>query len=154
MHRYAKIFIEESNGFNKSAGTWFTASMLLLGIVIIFGMVLLFIDRDFVDKLDVIQFSITKILVLTALFYGVNMCFKNYKAHKHNEILNKHRHNALLTFEAFTGSKEDQQTKRAVLLAATQTIFGSQNTGYNDKESSDSDLPTKIIEIIKTPTEK
>lgn len=22
------------------------------------------------------------------------MCFKNYKAHKHNEILNKHRHNA------------------------------------------------------------
>jgi hypothetical protein len=124
-----------------------------LAISIIVGVVLLFITRDFDgEKLDLIQFSVTKVVIISALFYGTSVCFKNYKAHKHNQILNKHRHNALLTFEAFTGSKEDEQTKGAVLLAATQTIFGNQNTGYNDTDGGDSDLPTKIIEIIKTPT--
>jgi hypothetical protein len=151
MRNYAKIFRDESDEFKNDSKTWFTAAILTLMASGGLGLSILFIPKDFISTFDVIQFTITKFVVLTAAFYGATVCFKNYKASKHNQILNKHRHNALMTFEAFTGSKEDSQTKAAVLLAATQTIFGNQSTGYN-VDSVESDLPSKIVEIIKTPT--
>lgn len=45
----------------------------------------------------------------------------------------------------------DAQTKSAVLLEATHTIFGHQNTGFTADEK-DSDMPNKIIEILKAPS--
>ena len=78
---------------------------------------------------------------------------KNCKSSKHNQILNKHRENALASFQAFievpTANKE---TKNAVLLEATRRIFGAQQTGYVVTENDDS--PNKIIEIIKTIQDK
>ena len=64
-------------------------------------------------------------------------------------MVNKHRQNALTTFETFSNaSGSDTQTKNAVLIEATHTIFSNQQTGYmtadKDQESS-----SKIIEIIK-----
>jgi hypothetical protein len=45
------------------------------------------------------------------------------------------------------------QTKNAVLLEATRTIFSNQQTGYlnNDNEP---DSPNKIIEIFKSSTDR
>jgi hypothetical protein len=79
---------------------------------------------------------------------------KSYRAQKHNEVLNRHRQNALRTFETFSTSTDDAQTKNAVLLEVTHAIFGNQNTGYNSNESSDSDNPNKIIEIFKSVNQK
>jgi len=154
MQKYAKVFIDESLSFGKSAKSWLNWSLLALGFTITISIVLLSLSSGITDSSQLIHFTITKIVILTACFFGVSICFKNYRAQKHNEILNKHRHNALVTFEAFTAGKEDEQTKNAVLLAATQTIFGNQQTGYSNADSSDSDMPTRIIEIMKATPQK
>jgi len=66
--------------------------------------------------------------------------------------LNKHRQNALNTFETFSkAAGTDTQTKNAVLLEATHAIFSNQQTGYLNQDG-ESDSPNRIIEIIKSST--
>jgi hypothetical protein len=120
-------------------------------IALVGGVILLFFFVEVDDKktFQIVQYSVTKILIISSGFYGLSICMKNYRAHKHNEVLNRHRHNALTTFETFTKSTDDPQTKNAVLLEATRSIFSNQNTGYNNVDVSDSEITNKIIEYVK-----
>jgi anti-sigma28 factor (negative regulator of flagellin synthesis) len=108
----------------------------------------------FKGNTKIVQFTITKIVVLSALFYGLSITNRNYKAHKHNGIMNKHRQNALSTFEIFSkAASADDQTKNAILLETTHSIFSNQQTAYLKSEGN-SDSSNKIIEIIKSATKK
>jgi hypothetical protein len=91
---------------------------------------------------------VAKLIVLSILLSAAIWTGKIYKAHRHNFIINRHRRNALSTFQTFAGGASDTQTKNAVLLQATTCIFGPQNTGYisQDKESEGS---PQILEIIR-----
>lgn len=153
--KFGNIFLSESNVFSKLSTYWIMGAAVIL-ILTISSVVLLSICIDIGkdDTFKFIQFSVIKILVISGGFYALSVCMKNYRAYKHNQVLNKHRHNALTTFETFTKSTEDQQTKNAILLEATHTIFGNQNTGYNNVESSDNDITSKVIEYIRPSPEK
>lgn len=152
---YSKIFQEESDEHQRTARSWLKATIGLMVLLVVVGFVPI-IFSDFIDtnnNYSLIQLAVTKILVLTVLFYGLNLCAKNYRSHTHNSILNKHRQNALRTFETFVkASGEDNQTKNAVLLEATRTIFTNQQTGYINGEN-EAEFPSRIIEIIKSSKE-
>jgi len=65
---------------------------------------------------------------------------KNYNAHRHNFVVNKHRQNSLKTFETFVKAANDD--------LETNSIFSSQASGYLSKEN-DSNSQNKFIEIIR-----
>ncbi|GAB1402311.1 hypothetical protein MASR1M68_12220 [Elusimicrobiota bacterium] len=69
-----------------------------------------------------VQFTFSKIIIFSSLFFLLTLAFKSYKASKHNEILNKHRQNAITTFEKFVKSANDDKTKNAVLLQTVNAI--------------------------------
>ncbi len=150
VKQYAIVFENESKYHSTQSRIWLIAT-----IIILIGTSYLSIKLfDWVKEVPGnsfanIQFSITKIVILAVLFYAISICTKNFRAHKHNSILNKHRQNSLQTFEAFIAASNDEQTKNAVLLQTTQTIFSNQQTGYSSGEN-DGEVPNKIIEIIKT----
>lgn len=98
-----------------------------------------------------IQLAIAKLIVFSILFSAVVWAGRVYRAHRHNYVVNKHRQNALSTFEAFVKATDDAATKNAVLLQATQCIFGPQSTGYLTQEK-DSEGPTQILEIVRGAT--
>jgi hypothetical protein len=149
--KHAHLFQNEAQTHYEKAKFWLKWTIIVLGAIAATALTLMFIfPRSGSDNHEIIQYSIAKIVVLSTLFYGLSICNKNYKAHKHNETLNKHRQNALSTFETFVNAAgNDDQTKNAVLLEATRTIFSSQQTGYlnNDKENESSN---KIVEIFKS----
>ena len=70
------------------------------------------------------------------------------KAQLHNYVVNKHRQNALSTFETFVKSTDDNDTKNAVLIQATRSIFSPQHTGFSAQEGESSTSPA-IHEIIR-----
>ena len=143
------IFKEEANEHKTLSDLWLKRTVNVLTAIGVLGLALLFVPPLGEGTHYLIQFTITKVVLLSVLFYGLSICTRNYKAHKHNSILNKHRQNALNTFETFAkAAGNDMQTKNAVLIEATHTIFSNQQTGYlnNDNES---DSPNKIIEIFK-----
>ena len=148
------IFKEESEEHKILSNIWLSRTVYVLIGIGVAGIALLFIPPHDTATISLIQFTVTKIVILSVLFYGLAICTRNYKAHKHNSILNKHRQNALNTFETFTkAAGNDTQTKSAVLLEATHTIFSNQQTGYLNNDN-DSDSPNKIIEIFKNVSDK
>jgi uncharacterized membrane protein len=148
------IFKEEADEHKKLSEQWLNWTIRVLVAITLVGIGLLFIKPSDEGIHFLIHFTITKAVVLTVMFYALAICTRNYKAHKHNSILNKHRQNALNTFETFSkAAGTDLQTKNAVLLEATHTIFSNQQTGYLNPDG-ESDSPNKIIEIIKSSTSK
>lgn len=154
VSKHSKVFQSESEFHETESKKWLKyTTWILIGIALsAIGMA--FLGMLFKENAEIVQFTITKIVVLTALFYGLSITNRNYKAHKHNAIMNKHRQNALSTFETFSSAASaDDQTKNAVLIETTHSIFSNQQTGYL-KSEGDSDSNSKIIEIIKSATTK
>jgi hypothetical protein len=90
----------------------------------------------------------SRLLILSVVFFGMAWAAKNFKSHKHNEVVNRHRQNALRTFETFVKATEgDKETKDAVLLQATKCIFDAQSSGYLGSESEQMPSST-IVEIL------
>lgn len=148
--KYSALFKDES-GIHKTESTfWLKWTIAIITSIVIASIILIiFFPESGSDSSQIVQYTISKIIILSALFYGLNLCNKNFKAHKNNEVVNKHRQNALATFETFSNAAgSDIQTKNAVLLEATKTIFSNQQTGYLIS-SNESDSSNRIVEIIK-----
>jgi hypothetical protein len=153
--KYSALFKDESENHKAKASLWLKWTIALICLIVVSSIILIvcFPDTN-TESGQIVQYTVSKIIILSALFYGLNLCNKNFKAHKHNEVVNKHRQNALATFETFSNAAgSDIQTKNAVLIEATKTIFSNQRTGYltnyTENESSN-----KIVEIIKGVTPK
>lgn len=95
-----------------------------------------------------VQLAISKVLAFSLLYFSIVWTARMYRAQWHNYVVNKHRQNALSTFETFVKAASDEQTKNAVLLQATQCIFSPQVTGFVTQESDGSPSP-QILEIIR-----
>ena len=93
-----------------------------------------------------VQMAIPKLFVFSVLLATV-WCGKTYRAYRHNAVVNRHRQNALATFQTFAKAAVDQATKDAVLLQATQCIFSQQPTGYIQTEPEPTALP--ISEMMR-----
>ena len=98
---------------------------------------------------DTIQRIITKVVVISVAYFSALWSAKNYRAHRHLNIVNKHRQNALTTFEVFVKATDDEAIKNAVLLETTRCIFSPSVTGYlgADEEANPA---SRVVEILNT----
>jgi hypothetical protein len=96
-----------------------------------------------------IQLALAKLIAFSLLLSAVVWSGRVYRAHRHNYVVNKHRQNALGTFDVFVkAASADDQTKNAVLLQATQCIFSPQSTGYLNAEK-ELDAASQVVEIVR-----
>lgn len=93
----------------------------------------------------------SRLLVLSVIFFGIAWSASNFRSHKHNEVVNRHRQNALRTFETFVKAAGEKETKDAVLLAATKSIFEGQSSGYVSGEGDQVPSNT-VIEVLRRVT--
>ena len=135
----ARTWLKRATGFAIGTGVWGLGAFYFMQI-----------SPERLNDLSFIQIMIARFSVLLILFISTIWCSKNYASACHNYVINKHRQNALSTFETFVKAVDDNdmQTKNAVLLQATQCIFSPQTTGFSDK-GTDTESPTKIIEFVK-----
>ena len=153
--QHATHFMEEAQGHDKSSKRWLFTTIVAALVTIGWGILSFFIHPDVKAPLSepstsqVIQFTVAKIIILSALYYFLVWCARNYNAHRHNLVVNKHRQNSLRTFETFVkAAGNDQDTKNAVLIQATQSIFSAHSSGYIHKEH-EVESPNKFIEILR-----
>lgn len=157
--QHATHFKDEAIDHNEKSEKWLYATVAIATLTIVWGFLAIFVIKvpDNASSAQVLQFTIGKLIVLSALYYSLIWSAKNYYAHRHNYVINKHRQNCLNTFETFVkAAGNDAETKNAVLLQATQSIFSSQSSGYVHKDS-ESESPNKFIEImrsVKVPGQK
>lgn len=82
------------------------------------------------DLYQTVQLAISKVLIFAVLSYVLYLSTKNYLAQKHNAVINKHRQNALMTYEALVDASKETANVEIILTHASACIFAPQPTGY------------------------
>ena len=148
VSQHAVHFKNEADDHIRVSRHWLIATIGVAILTACWGIGSFFITPS-TEPTIAIQYILSKIIILSALYYGLVWSARNYNAHRHNYVVNRHRQNALTTFETFAkAAAQDFDTKNAVLLQTTQAIFSNQPTGYIIKDN-ESESPNKIIEILR-----
>jgi hypothetical protein len=97
------------------------------------------------DAYQAVQLSLSKALIFSTIAYLLILSARNFLAHQHNAVVNRHRQNALQTFEALVNAAGPEK-RDIVLTHAAACIFGPQETGYT-KVSPQTNV-TGLVESI------
>lgn len=146
----AKYFKNEAEYHSEQALRWmiglFVSSVvvLLYGISSLFFRYIPFLNADTVA--GAIQLTVSKLLVFFILVFMVLIFARNFNAHKHNSIVNKHRQNALMTFTTLVEAGNSLETREIVLQHAAAAIYAPNDTGYmkNEERGYASSLPVSV----------
>jgi hypothetical protein len=153
VSQHAELFNQEAENHNSAAASWLTATAWTAGITTLIAGGLLwwaaFYTPNDISTAKAVQMGIAKIAILSLLFSAVLWVGRMYRSHRHNYVVNRHRLNALRTFETFARAAGDDATKNAVLIQATQCIFAPQQTGYVSNES-EANPTSQVLEIVRT----
>lgn len=154
VSEHAKHFAEEANQHGTDSGRWLAATVLA-GVLTFVLTVLNYLKLAETDatlgQFAQVQIIVAKLLLFSVLLTTTIWCGRNYRAARHNLVVNRHRQNALSSFQTFAEATSDAQTKNAVLLQATQSIFAPQSSGYVSGEGETAPSP-QIIELIRSVT--
>ena len=143
-------FRNEANENAASARPWLIATVCIAAATVLSGAGFLIWALFRLPQLtpsQSVQLAIPKVFIFTVLLSATIWAGKTYRAYRHNAVVNRHRQNALATFEAFAKAATDVETKNAVLLQATQCIFSPQQTGYVSGEPESAVPP--VLEIVR-----
>lgn len=145
----AQIFLTDATNHARVAKIWLKSTLVVTVVTlsVAIGFVVLSFKYTPATTAVAIQYVVSKIILLSTLSFGIFWCAKNYKSSKHNETLNKHRANALMTFRAFVEGSEDQTIKDAILLQTSQAAFSNRPTGYESQEKEAQTI-NPVVEIL------
>lgn len=148
--QYSQVFQNEAKHHRKQAMIWLVGA--LVAVAALLAAIVLMIDRfpagERIDDPAVVQWLLFKALVVSFGSYIVFQCFRLFRSEQHLAVVNRHRDNALRTFETFAAASNDSSTRDAVLLEATRTIFAPGTTGLVDGGEA-SAAPAALLEIIR-----
>ena len=102
------------------------------------------------DLYQTVQLAISKVLIFAVLSYVLYLSTKNYLAQKHNAVINKHRQNALMTYEALVDAAKDVANREIILTHASACIFAPQPTGYSGGATPEGPVAKSAIELLTT----
>ena len=152
VSKHKKIFAKQAEEHQRASRRWLIATG---GLIIAFGAVFYWLFEALrlggTELIGVLQNVFTKGFLLTLIYFVLNRSNKNYAAQKHLEVVNRHRQNALDTFEDFFESAGDNpETRHAVLAAATDAIFDANQSGYLSTKTKGSDSANPIQQVVRT----
>ena len=98
--------------------------------------------------IQTIQLVASKILVFVVISYMLFLSARNFMSHKHNAIVNKHRQNALATFQALVDAAHEEANQDVILTHASACIFSPQDTGYSKSGSSSSASDQSVVGLL------
>ena len=99
---------------------------------------------------SVVAYSVGKAALLTIAFTALLFAMRTFRSHQHNYVINKHRANAIKSFQAFASSPAaDDATRAAVLLQAANCIYSHQSSGYTGRPEAESPQISGIAELVR-----
>ena len=144
------IVFEEQVKEDTATARWWLWTVVGLGCVSSFAVWWLLFDWDPSGETtaEIVREIGGRFAVLTLLAFALGFTVRQYTSSKHNKVLNRHRQNALRTFETFVSAADDKETKDAVLLEATRAVFAPQSSGFL-RHGREPDSPSTMVEIIR-----
>ncbi len=146
------IHFKEEATFHKVQSRWWLGATIVFGLTTI-SYALYSLGPELNDLTATtlprtVQLIAPRLIVIFVLSFGLAWSSKNFAASRHNFVINRHRQNALSSFETFVKGAGDPQTKDAILLQATQSIFVPQDSGFVQGEIINNP-GSQIVEIVR-----
>lgn len=135
---YSGIFGEESRKNYEEFTLWVFSS----AVCVVLALLLMSISIYFSIKYSVVgdarvDFLVSKSLLVAVLSSVAFWCARMARLAKHQQTLNAHRKNALLSFQDFMSTSKDEKIREAILLQATSLVYGAVSTGYTNESKND-----------------
>lgn len=155
VSQQALYFKTEAENHDKEAHNWkVTTNWLAIGMGA-YAVFTLFLHKipwfQATNVYDSVQLAVSKVLIFAVISYMLYLSAKNFLAHRHNSIVNKHRQNALMTYKAIVEASSNTENKEVILAHASSCIFGPQATGYSQEKGSSSPSAKSVIELMTKP---
>lgn len=143
VSKQAIHFKNEADQHKNASDNWRKYTVIAAIVIVAYAIVSLFFHKipglEADTPYKAFQIGTSKILIFAILAYMLFLCSRNFLSHKHNEIVNRHRQNALATFTALAEAASDAGSSDIVLSHAAACIFSPQETGYTKHDSVASD---------------
>lgn len=151
---FTSDFDEQASTLDTQASTWlrYTLGLAIATIAVAIIFIFVHIDKD-ATHAQIFQYMSSKLVLFIVLITATVWCGRIYKALKHQVTTNKHRANALKTFQAFVKAAGDESTRDAVLLETTSSIFSNSPSGYLDSTEMSSESSKRVYEIVKSTSD-
>lgn len=152
VSQQAHYFAEEAERHDTEAGAWKFGTRKWAGALIAYGVASFFLHQiPWIapsGTSEAIIFVASKVLIFAVLAYMLILSARNFLSHKHNAVVNKHRQNALMTFNALVKAGQGKETQDIVLSHASSCIFSPQDTGYTKHGGSSSARMPNAVDLI------
>lgn len=134
----AKYFGEEASNHQAAAAGWLYGSLGSAATVLLYACSTVAFRSSPIysanTTLEAVQVAIGKVLIFLVLVFLLFQCVRNYSAHRHNYVANKHRQNALLTYTTLAEATGSPEAKDIVLQHAALAIYQPGDSGYIRRE--------------------
>lgn len=129
----ASFFGDQAAKHAGSAATWQTrtywTAAALGGFALLTWAIGFWIEPK--TAYQAVQFALSKVLIFSTIAFLLYLSSRTLMAHRHNEVVNRHRQNALLTFNALADAATTEQTREVVLTHASACIYAPQDSGFS-----------------------
>jgi hypothetical protein len=158
VSQQAIYFKDEAASHDELAEAWRDRTIKLAWALGVYAFISIFFHKwswlQPEDTIQSIQLVTSKILIFGVIAYMLFLSSKNFLSHKHNAIVNKHRQNALMTYQALADAAASEESKDIVLNHASSCIFSPQETGYVKGEGQPANNGRSIVELLPKATMK
>lgn len=97
------------------------------------------------NAIESLQPIVSKVLIFGVVAYMLAMSVRSYLSHKHNEIVSRHRQNALKTHRSLVEAGGTHEARDIILQQAASAIYQLQDTGYVRAKETSSNTVTELI---------
>jgi hypothetical protein len=151
VSQQATYFRDAAKEHEEKAENWLAQTRRLALLLGVYAVLTIFLHKiPFIAPTDVYQtaqLAISKVLIFGVLSYMLYLSTKNYLAHKHNAVINKHRQNALMTYEALVDAAKNTMNQEVILTHASSCIFAPQPTGYGG-QGTEGPAAKSVVELL------
>lgn len=141
VSQQAIYFKNEADNHEKESTVWLKRTVWLTVGLTVYAAVTLFLHQIPIlaptNLYETAQLVASKVLIFVTISYFLILSAKNYVAHRHNSVVNRHRQNALATYTALVKAAGEEATRDVVLAKAADCIFSAQSTGFAKTEGGD-----------------
>lgn len=152
VSQQASYFNKEAEGHRAEADRWRKYTIWMAITVGAYGILTLFLHKiPFVAPTDIyetIQLTVGKVIVFFVLSYMLVLCAKNFTSNRHNEIVNRHRQNALMTYKTLVDAGGTPEARDIILTHAAASIYKLHETGYIRGGEGSSGSSSSIVEML------
>lgn len=156
---YAKIFELEAKKYLDQSKNWIITG-IALSVVFVVVIILIalteFLPTEIINEATKqiqgynITNILTKLLIIAIIVYLISFSFKQFSVNRHLHTLNKHRQNALNSYQLFvkTIGADDVNSRNVLMIQVAKSIYEhSQSTGYLSEKRQN--VNSGIVELTK-----